>query len=64
MAAPMAAIAAPPEDLGDLKLYRVPMRVGVAANQQKQVALLKRRGVAIVPALLPARHHHLRPQRA
>lgn len=28
------------EDLGDLKLYRVPMRVTVAANGQKQVALL------------------------
>lgn len=28
------------EDLGDLKLYRVPMRVTVAANAQKQVALL------------------------
>lgn len=28
------------EDLGDLKLYRVPMAVTVAANQQKQVALL------------------------
>ncbi len=30
------------EDLGDLKLYRVPMPVTVAANQQKQVALLVR----------------------
>lgn len=28
------------EDLGDLKLYRVPMPVTIAANQQKQVALL------------------------
>lgn len=28
------------EDLGDLKLYRVPMPVTVAAKQQKQVALL------------------------
>ncbi|WP_374395253.1 DUF4139 domain-containing protein [Sphingopyxis sp.] len=28
------------EDLGDLKLYRVPMPVTVAANGQKQVALL------------------------
>lgn len=28
------------EELGDLKLYRVPMQVTVAANQQKQVALL------------------------
>jgi len=33
------------EDLGDLKLYRVPMRVDVNANGQKQVALLEKRGV-------------------
>lgn len=30
------------EDLGDLKLYRVPMRVTIAANSQKQVALLQK----------------------
>lgn len=30
----------PPEDLGDLKLYRVAEPVNVAANAQKQVALL------------------------
>ncbi|MES2338697.1 MAG: hypothetical protein V4537_11415 [Pseudomonadota bacterium] len=35
----------PPEDLGDLKLYRVPTRVAVAANQLKQVALLRQGGV-------------------
>jgi hypothetical protein len=34
------------EDLGDLKLYRVPMRVTVAANGQKQVALLQKPSVA------------------
>ena len=34
------------EDLGDLKLYRVPMRVDVNANGQKQVALLEKRGVS------------------
>lgn len=28
------------EDLGDLKLYRVPMRVNISAHAQKQVALL------------------------
>ncbi len=35
----------PPEDLGDLKLYRVLQPVTVAANQQKQVALLARSAV-------------------
>jgi hypothetical protein len=43
MEAPMAITVvdtAQLEDLGDLKLYRVPMRVTVAANAQKQVALL------------------------
>lgn len=51
MAAPLADMAmkevivtasrvARQEDLGDLKLYRVPMAVTVAAKQQKQVALL------------------------
>jgi hypothetical protein len=43
MAAPAAITVvdtAKLEDLGDLKLYRVPMRVTVAANAQKQVALL------------------------
>ncbi|MBB4640625.1 DUF4139 domain-containing protein [Rhizorhapis suberifaciens] len=33
------------EDLGDLKLYRVPMRVDVNANGQKQMAMLEKRGV-------------------
>lgn len=35
----------PPEDLGDLKLYRVPERVSIAASGQKQVALLARNNV-------------------
>ncbi|WP_375428534.1 DUF4139 domain-containing protein [uncultured Sphingomonas sp.] len=35
----------PPEDLGDLKLYRVPERVTVAPRAQKQVALLARAAV-------------------
>lgn len=36
------------EDLGDLKLYRVPMRVDVNANGQKQVALLEKRDVPFI----------------
>ena len=44
--APEPAPAPPaPENLGDLKLYRVPMRVTVAPRAQKQVALLSRAGV-------------------
>jgi hypothetical protein len=34
------------EELGDLKLYRVPMPVTIAANAQKQVALLTKDSVA------------------
>ena len=33
------------EDLGDLKLYRIPERVTVASQSQKQVALLDRKRV-------------------
>lgn len=56
----MAVMSAPPppppppppmvaqqEDLGDLKLYRIPKPVTVAAKSQKQVALLERRGVKV-----------------
>src|SRR3546814_12573137 len=39
------AVVASQEDLGDLKLYRVPIPVTVAANGQKQVALLVKDGV-------------------
>lgn len=35
------------EDLGDLKLYRVPQPTTVAANAQKQVALMDRTGVRL-----------------
>jgi hypothetical protein len=35
------------EELGDLKLYRVPDRTTVAANSQKQVALLDREKVPV-----------------
>ncbi|MGD9810832.1 MAG: DUF4139 domain-containing protein [Sphingobium sp.] len=59
MAAPMAAraadagniivtaqkVMAQQEDLGDLKLYRVPIPVDVVPNGQKQVALLDRKSV-------------------
>ncbi|HYI48904.1 MAG TPA: hypothetical protein VEX35_10615 [Allosphingosinicella sp.] len=37
----------PPETLGDLKLYRIPEPVTVAANSQKQVAFLEQNGVAV-----------------
>lgn len=37
------------EELGDLKLYRIPEPVTVAARAQKQVALLDRRGVIVEP---------------
>ena len=40
MAAPVAAMQAEQEDLGDLKLYRVPERVTVGAQSQKQVAMI------------------------
>ncbi len=40
MAVPIAAIKAEQEDLGDLKLYRVPERVNVNAKGQKQVAMI------------------------
>ncbi len=33
------------EDLGDVKLYRIPERVTVAARSQKQVAMIERSGV-------------------
>jgi len=46
MASP-AAVVAVQEELGDLKLYRIPEPVTVAANSQKQVALLVREGVKV-----------------
>jgi hypothetical protein len=42
-----AAVVAQQEDLGDLKLYRIPIPVTVAANAQKQVALLVREGIPV-----------------
>lgn len=47
MASPVAAITAEQEELGDLKLYRIPEPVTVAAHAQKQVALLARPGVRV-----------------
>ncbi|WP_033074226.1 DUF4139 domain-containing protein [Sphingopyxis sp. MWB1] len=51
--APPAPPPPPPppaaEDLGDLKFYRIPFRVDVAAQGQKQIALLAREGVAVEP---------------
>jgi hypothetical protein len=47
MAAPPPVIQAVQEELGDLKLYRIPEPVTVAARSQKQVALLQRSGVAV-----------------
>lgn len=44
-ASPVAVIAGE-EDLGDLKLYRVPEPVTVAAKGQKQVAFLDKQGVS------------------
>lgn len=48
-AAPSAVeqVVAQQEELGDLKLYRIPVPVTVASNSQKQVALLSRTGVEI-----------------
>jgi hypothetical protein len=45
MASPVAVVVAEQEDLGDLKLYRVPERVAVNAKGQKQVAMIVQPGV-------------------
>nr|WP_255631043.1 hypothetical protein [Novosphingobium sp. FKTRR1] len=44
---PPAPVMAVREDLGDLKLYRVPVPTTVAANAQKQVALLRKPAVKV-----------------
>jgi len=44
MAVPVS-VTAKQEELGDLKLYRVPVRVDVVPNAQKQVALLQKQSV-------------------
>lgn len=45
--APVEMAPSPPEELGDLKLYRVPAPTTVASRAQKQVALLAQRGVPV-----------------
>ncbi|WP_309602138.1 hypothetical protein [Sphingomonas sp.] len=45
---PVTAVSAAQENLGDLKLYRIPIPVTVAAHSQKQVALLKQPSAKIV----------------
>jgi hypothetical protein len=47
MAMSAVAMEAVQEELGDLKLYRIPKPVTVAAKSQKQVALLERRGIKV-----------------
>jgi hypothetical protein len=47
MSSPVAVMTAQQEQLGDLKLYRIPEPVTVAARSQKQVALLHRAGVQV-----------------
>jgi hypothetical protein len=49
------------EELGDLKLYRIPEPVTVAANSQKQVAMLEKANVR-VDTVYRSRFH-LQPQR-
>jgi hypothetical protein len=44
-ASPVAVITAEEEDLGDLKLFRVPDRVDVSANGMKQVAFINEEDV-------------------
>ncbi len=44
MASPVAVVVAEQEDLGDLKLYRIPEPVTVNAKGQKQVAMLVKPG--------------------
>ena len=44
---PAPPLLAQQEELGDLKLYRIPEPVTVAAHSQKQVALLQRDGVRV-----------------
>ncbi|CUS43428.1 hypothetical protein MGWOODY_Smn238 [hydrothermal vent metagenome] len=43
--APVPVMVAQQEDLGDLKLYRIPEPVTVAALSRKQVAMIDRKGV-------------------
>jgi hypothetical protein len=47
MYSPLAAMTAEQETLGDVKLYRIPEPVTIAARSQKQVALLQRADVQV-----------------
>lgn len=44
---PPPPVMAVQEDLGDLKFYRVPVRVNISAQAQKQVTLLSQSGVKV-----------------
>jgi hypothetical protein len=44
---PVTVVTAEQEELGDLKLYRIPIPVTVAAHSQKQVALLNRSAIPV-----------------
>lgn len=46
------AVTAVSEQLGDLKLYRFPVRVTVASQAQKQVAMLSKPGVKLAPVYI------------
>jgi hypothetical protein len=48
MASPVAVVVAQQEDLGDLKLYRIPEPVTLNAKGQKQVAMLVKPGAEFV----------------
>jgi len=47
MAVPITSVTASQENLGDLKLYRIPEPVTVAANSQKQVAFMTRQRIRV-----------------
>ena len=61
------AMEAQQEDVGDLKLYRIPEAVTVSANSQKQVAFLQRPNVEVELVYrlggLPDRDTFMAPQR-
>lgn len=44
---PVASVSAQQEELGDLKLYRIPVPVTIASRSRKQVALLQRSQVEV-----------------
>ena len=44
---PITAVTATQENLGDLKLYRIPEPVTVASNSQKQVAFMNRQRIPV-----------------